>query len=326
MRNPCEHLFSRRRFEVGRRGVSGASRSRRSPIRRGHWQFWAILALPLLWLLIFCYLPMGGIILAFKNYSPARGIWGSPDVGLQWFRSFLFGPYGVKTIVNTLRLGLYSLAAGFPLPILLAVFLNEVGSRRFKKTVQMITYAPYFISMVVMVGMLMSLTDLRSGLFNQVITHFGGKALNFFGEPKLFPHLYVWSGVWQGLGYSSIIYIAALSGVSRELQEAAVVDGASRLKRILHVDLPSITPTIVMMLIFNVGALLSIGFEKAYLMLNSINSETAEIISTYVYSVSIKQGNYSYGTAVSLFNSLISLLLFALANCAARKWSDTSLW
>ena len=160
-----------------------------------------------------------------------------------------------------------------------------------KKAVQMITYAPYFISLVVMVGMMMSIMDMRSGVINQIIKMFGGKALNFFGDPNIFPHLYVWSGIWQNIGYSSIIYIAALAGVSKELQEAALVDGAGRFQRIIHVDLPSIAPTIVMMLIFNVGSIMSIGFEKAYLMGNSVNASTSEIIPTYLYKVSVQQGN-----------------------------------
>lgn len=291
-----------------------------------NWQFWAIIALPLIWLIVFCYIPMAGVFLAFNNYSPAQGIFGSQIVGFKWFEQFLFGPYGIRTIMNTLRLGVYSLIVGFPLPIILALFINEVGNKHFKKAVQMITYAPYFISLVVMVGMMMSLMDLRSGIFNQIIVSLGGKPINFFGDPKVFPHLYVWSSVWQNMGYSSIIYIAALAGVSKELQEAALVDGASRFKRIIHVDLPSIAPTIVMMLIFNVGSIMSIGFEKAYLMGNSVNASTSEIISTYLYKVSVQQGNYSYGVAVGLFNSLVSLLLFVVVNYLSKRWTDTSIW
>lgn len=291
-----------------------------------NWQFWAIIALPLLWLIVFCYIPMAGVFLAFNNYSPAQGIFGSQIVGFKWFEQFLFGPYGLRTIINTLRLGVYSLIVGFPLPILLALFINEVNNKYFKKAVQMITYAPYFISLVVMVGMMMSLMDLRSGIFNQIIQSLGGKPINFFGDPQVFPHLYVWSSVWQNMGYSSIIYIAALAGVSRELQEAALVDGASRFKRILHVDLPSIAPTIVMMLIFNVGSIMSIGFEKAYLMGNSVNASTSEIISTYLYKVSVQQGNYSYGVAVGLFNSLVSLILFVAVNYLSKRLTDTSIW
>lgn len=295
-------------------------------MKKGTWQFWCIIALPLVWLIIFNYIPMTGIWIAFTNYSPSKGIFGSPVVGFKWFQQFLMGPYGARTIMNTFRLGMYSLLVGFPLPIILALFLNEIGSKRFKKSVQMITYAPYFISMVVMVGMLMSILDVRTGIVNQLIVALGGKPINFFNDPKVFPHLYVWSGVWQTMGYSSIIYIAALSGVSKELQEAAVVDGASRFKRIWHVDLPSIAPTIVMMLIFNVGAIMSIGFEKAYLMGNSINAPTSEIISTYLYKVSVQQGNFSYGAAVGLFNSVISLVLFVLVNQASKKLTDTSVW
>lgn len=292
----------------------------------GSWQFWAIIALPLLWLLIFQYGPMLGLVLAFKEYSPRAGIFGSPDVGFKWFKNFLTGPYSVRIIWNTLRLGLYSLLVGFPIPILLAIGLNEVGSMKFRKSIQMITYAPYFISTVVLVGMMMRIMDLRTGVLNQILSSFGVKPINFFGDAKVFPHLYVWSGVWQSAGYSSIIYIAALSGVSPELKEAAVVDGATRFQRIRHVDLPAIAPTVIMMLIFNVGQLINIGFEKAYLMGNSANKMSAEIISTYLYEVGIKSGNYSYATAVGLFNSIISLILFLLVNTLSRKFTDSSVF
>ncbi len=292
----------------------------------GTWQFWAIIALPLLWLIIFSYGPMLGLVLAFKDYSPRAGIFRSPSVGFQWFEQFLTGPYFVRIFINTVRLGVYSLLVGFPIPIILAIFLNEISAKRFKKSVQMITYAPYFISTVVLIGMMMRIMDLRTGIVNQILASMGFAKVNFFGDAKIFPHLYVWSGVWQGAGYSSIIYISALSGVSPELKEAAVVDGASRFKRIWHVDLPGIAPTIVMMLIFNVGQLINIGFEKAYLMGNSANKLTAEIISTYLYEVGIKSGNYSYATAVGLFNSLISLGLFLLVNYLSKKFTDSGVF
>jgi multiple sugar transport system permease protein/putative aldouronate transport system permease protein len=292
----------------------------------GAWQFWLIIALPLAYIIIFCYVPMGGILMAFKDYSPRRGIWQSPWVGLKWFKQFLTTPSGLTVILNTLRLGFYSLIAGFPIPILLAVALNEIRSLRFKKMVQMFTYAPYFISVVVMVGMLMQLTDLRIGIFNRLITALGGAPVNFFGEARIFPHLYVWSGIWQTMGYSSIIYIAALAGVSRETQEAAVVDGASRLQRIWHVDLPAIRPTIVILLIFNCGSIMSIGFEKAYLMQNPINMATAEVISTFVYKVGLQNGNYSFSTAVGLFNSIVGFILMLTVNQISKKLTDTSVW
>jgi multiple sugar transport system permease protein/putative aldouronate transport system permease protein len=284
------------------------------------------MALPLAYIIIFCYVPMGGILMAFKDYSPRRGIWQSPWVGLKWFKQFLTTPSGLTVIVNTLRLGFYSLLAGFPIPILLAVALNEIRSLRFKKMVQMVTYAPYFISVVVMVGMLMQLTDLRIGIFNRLIVILGGRPVNFFGEARIFPHLYVWSGIWQTMGYSSIIYIAALSGVNKETQEAAIVDGASRIQRIWHVDLPAIRPTIVILLIFNCGSIMSIGFEKAYLMQNPINMATAEVISTFVYKVGLQNANYSFSTAVGLFNSVVGFVLMVTVNQISKKLTDTSVW
>jgi multiple sugar transport system permease protein/putative aldouronate transport system permease protein len=303
-------------------------KSIRGAVRRysGSWQFWIIIALPLAYIIIFNYVPMSGILMAFKDYSPRRGIWQSPWVGLRWFRQFLTTPSGLTVIFNTLRLGFYSLIAGFPIPILLAVGLNEIRAVRFKKSVQMITYAPYFISVVVMVGMMMQLTDLRIGIFNRIIMMMGGQPFNFFGNAAVFPHLYVWSGIWQTMGYSSIIYIAALSAVSKETQEAAIVDGVSRVQRIWHVDLPSIRPTIVILLIFNCGSIMSIGFEKAYLMQNPINISTAEVISTFVYKVGLQNANYSFSTAVGLFNSVVGFILMVTVNHISKKLTDTSVW
>ncbi len=291
-----------------------------------NWQFWLLIALPLLYLIIFHYIPMTGIILAFKRFSPRKGIFGSDFVGLLYFRQFLGAPSSLRIIKNTLRLGVYSLVAGFPIPILLALAINEVKSHRFKKFVQLITYAPYFISLVVLVGIMMRIMDLRTGILNHIIVWFGGKPINFFGSKDIFPHLYVWSGIWQIAGYASIIYIAALSGVNPELQEAAIIDGASRLQRIWNVDLPAIRPTIVMMLIFNVGQIMNIGFEKAYLMKNSVNQGTAEIISTFVYEIGLKNGDFSFSTAVGLFNSVISLILFVIVNEISKRLTDTSVW
>ncbi|MDR0554913.1 MAG: ABC transporter permease subunit [Treponema sp.] len=292
----------------------------------GSWQYWLIIALPLAYIVIFAYVPMTGILMAFKDYSPRRGIWNSPWVGFRWFEQFLTTPSGVNVILNTLRLGFYSLIAGFPIPILLAVGLNEIRAIRFKKSVQMITYAPYFISTVVMVGMMMQLMDLRLGIFNRLILLAGGKGVNFFGEAGIFPHLYVWSGIWQTMGYSSIIYIAALSGVDRETQEAAIVDGASRLQRIWHVDLPSIRPTVVILLIFSCGSIMSIGFEKVYLMQNPINISASEVISTFVYKVGLQNANYSFSTAVGIFNSVIAFVLMITVNQLAKRLTGAGVW
>lgn len=306
-----------------RAALAGRGRTR---IRSYNWQFWAIVAVPLIYVILFAYVPMGGIIMAFKDYSIRKGIWGSDWVGLAYFRQFLMSPSSSKVIINTLVLGFYSLLASFPIPILLAVCLNEIGSVKFKKTVQMITYAPYFISTVVMVGILMQITDLRTGLLNNLIVLLGGKPINFFGDPKMFRHLYVWSGVWQTAGYSAIIYIAALAGVNPELKEAALCDGATRLERIWHVDLPAIRPTIVTMLIFACGNMINIGFDKVYLMQNDMNASTSEVISTFVYKVGLVNANYGFSTAAGLFQSLVSFIMLVVVNQISKKITETSLW
>lgn len=309
--------------------ATGKKKSRTDAIKNylyKNWQFWALIALPVIYLIIFNYIPMGGIILAFKRFSPRKGIFGSDFVGLMYFRQFLGAPSSLRIIRNTLRLGVYSLLVGFPIPILLALAINEVKHQRLKKFVQIVTYAPYFISLVVLVGIMMRIMDLRTGILNHLIVALGGKPVNFFGSKDIFPHLYVWSGVWQISGYASIIYIAALSGVNPELQEAAIIDGASRVQRIWNVDLPAIRPTIVMMLIFNVGQIMNIGFEKAYLMKNSVNQANAEIISTFVYEIGLKNGDFSFSTAVGLFNSVISLLLFVFVNEISKRLTETSVW
>lgn len=291
-----------------------------------HWQFYVIILLPLIYLIIFHYIPMYGILLAFKNYSVRKGIWGSEWVGLKYFRQFLSTPSCLRIILNTLRLGVYGLVAGFPIPIILAVSLNEIGNRTYKKTVQMVTYAPYFISTVVLVGMILQVTDLRLGIINNITDMLGGERINFMGKANLFPSIYVWSGIWQGAGYGSIIYLAALSGVDPQLEEAAIVDGASRLQRIWHVDLPAIRPTIVILLIFRLGSIISVGFEKTYLMQNDLNLSTSEVISTYVYKVGLINADYSFSTAIGLFNTLINVTLLVFANFFSKKITETSLW
>ena len=217
---------------------------KKSKMRTSNWQFWAIIALPVIYAIVFAYIPMGGIVIAFKDYSIRKGIFGSDWVGLKYFKQFLTSTSSVTVIKNTVILGIYTLVVNFPIPILLAIGINEIRNKTYKKTIQMITYAPYFISVVVLVGMMMQMMDLRSGVINMILQKLGMNPINFFGDAGLFRSLYVWSGVWQTAGYSSIIYIAALSGVSPELQEAAIVDGATRIQRIIHVDIPCILPTI----------------------------------------------------------------------------------
>ena len=216
--------------------------------------------------------------------------------------------------------------ANFPIPILLAIAINEIGNRKFKKTMQMVTYAPYFISVVVLVGMMMQMMDLRTGIINVLLQKVGIDAINFFGDAGIFRHLYVWSGVWQTAGYSSIIYVAALAGVSPELQEAAIVDGATRVQRILHVDIPAIMPTVIIMLIFNCSNIVSIGMDKIYLMQNSLNTSVSEVISTFVYKVGVVNSNFSYSTAAGLFQSIVAFALLVIVNQICKKVTETSLW
>ena len=280
----------------------------------------------LVFFLVFHYAPMYGVQIAFKKFSAVRGIVGSPWRGLyyfqQFFDSYLFG----ELIGNTLGLSLYSLAVGFPTPILLALMMNELRSERVKRVVQTITYAPHFISMVVMCSMIILFLSPSSGVLNRIIEILGGQSVYFMGKPEYFKTIYVLSGVWQNTGWSSIIYMAALSGIDPQLHEAATIDGASRLQRVWHINLPGILPTAVILLIMNCGSLMSIGFEKAFLLMNDLNRAAAEIISTFVYQRGLIDRNYSSAAAIGLFNSAINLVLLLGVNAIARRVSDTSLW
>lgn len=291
-----------------------------------HWQLYAIIAIPVAFLIAFHYTPMYGAILAFKRFSATRGIMRSPWVGLKNFRLFFSTASSWEIIKNTLVLGLYQIAAGALPPVFLAIGLNEAKSIRMKKSVQLITYAPFFISTVVLVSIFMQILDLRIGIVNKLIVLFGGEAVNFFGEVKLFKSIYVWSGVWQGTGYGAILYLAALTSVDPGLYEAAIIDGASKLQRIWHIDVPSILPTLSILLILNFGHVMNIGFEKVYLMQNPANITSSEVISTYVYKVGLLSMNYAFSTAVGLFNSVVNLILLATVNAVVRRISDTSLW
>ena len=293
---------------------------------RRHWQLYLIALPALLYFIVFRYIPMANAVIAFKDYNVVKGIWGSPWAGLKHFELFFNNPVFWTLLKNTLSLSLYALVAGFPLPILLAVCLNEVRDGLFKRLVQSVTYAPYFISMVVMVSMIMLLLSARLGVVNQGLGALGFNTINFLGDPSLFSSVYVWSGVWQTSGYAAIVYLAALSGIDPALYEAAKVDGASRLDKIRHVDLPGIMPVAVIILILNVGNLLSVGFEKVYLLQNPLNQGASEIIATYVYKMGLLNANYSFATAVGLFNSVINLILLVLVNAFARRVSDVSLW
>ena len=291
-----------------------------------HWQLYLMLVLPVTYLLIFAYLPMGGAIIAFKDYSIRGGIWGSDWVGLKHFKNFFTTPDFRNLMRNTLILSLYSLIISFPMPILLALAINEMRGRHYKKMVQMVTYLPYFISTVVLVGIMQNIFSVRTGLVNNIITLLGGTAVDFMGKPELFRSLYVWSGVWQGMGYSAVIYIAALASVDISQTEAAIIDGAGRFARVWNVVIPAIMPTIVIQLILAVGSIMSLGFEKVYLMQNPVNMQSSEIISTFVYKRGLINFQYSYATAVGLFNSVCNLVLIVLANMFSKKVNETSLW
>lgn len=291
-----------------------------------HWQLYVMLILPLTYLIIFAYIPMGGVIIAFKDYSIRGGIWGSDWVGFEHFINFFKTPDFVKLLRNTLILSLYNLVITFPMPIILALAVNELKSKAYKKVVQMVTYMPYFISTVVLVGTMKNIFSPRTGLINNIIALFGGAQTDFMGNPDLFRTMYVWSGVWQGMGYSAVIYIAALANVDSSQVEASLMDGAGRFARVWHVDLPAIMPTIVIQLILAVGSVMSLGYEKVFLMQNPVNTEVSEVISTFVYKRGIVGFQYSYSAAVGLFNSVVNLVLIALANIFAKKVGETSLW
>jgi multiple sugar transport system permease protein/putative aldouronate transport system permease protein len=267
-------------------------------------------------------------VLAFKKYELSKGIMGSPFVGFYNFKRFFSSPDSLRIIFNTIKLSVYSLIAGFPFPIILALCVNYCLSKWLKKSVQSITFAPYFLSTVIMVGLLAQLLSLRSGLVNVLLSYIGLEQVNFMGEVSLFNDLYVWSGIWQGTGYSAVIYIAALSGVDPTYHEAAIIDGASIWKRIWHIDLPTIRKTIIILVILSMGSVLNVGFEKVYLMQNPLNLASSEIISTYVYKVSIQsmRPDFSFGTAIGLFQNVVALALTLAVNFISNKVSDEGLF
>jgi putative aldouronate transport system permease protein len=291
-----------------------------------HWELYFLVLLPVAYLIIFKYIPMVGVQIAFKDFNVVQGIWGSQWVGMKHFTAFFESPNFWLIIKNTIGVSFYSLLAGFPIPILLALALNEVRTGMFKKTVQMVTYAPHFISTVVMVSIVMLMLTPHVGVIDRLFTMFGKEMTNFMGVPEYFKSIYVWSGVWQEMGYASIIYIAALAGVDPSLYEAARMDGASRWKKIIHIDLPSLIPITITMLILSLGNIMGVGFEKIYLMQNPLNLSSSEVISTYVYKVGLVGANFSFSSAVGLFNSIINLILLITVNFVAKRISETSLW
>nr|WP_248930795.1 ABC transporter permease subunit [Paenibacillus hamazuiensis] len=278
-----------------------------------------------LYYIVFHYIPMYGATIAFKQFTPAAGIWDSPWVGFKHFQDFFKSYYFWRIIKNTLLINLYSLLFGFPAPILLALLLNEVRKMWFKKTVQTLTYLPHFVSVMIICGLIVDFTS-KNGLINDIIVWFGGTRDNLLMKAELFRTIFVSSGIWQEIGWGSIIYLAALSGIDQELYDAANIDGAGRFRQILSVTLPGIMPTIIILLILRIGHMMDVGFEKIILLYNPSTYETADVISSFVYRKGIVDANYSYSSAIGLFNSLINFVLLIGANKLSKKFSDSSLW
>lgn len=290
------------------------------------YQLYLLLVPTILFVGLFVYVPMYGQLIAFKDFKPFQGILGSRWVGFKHFSRFFSAPSFWTLVRNTVSLSVYQLAAGFPLPIILALSMNIVKAKRFVKTVQIVTYAPHFISTVVLVGMLSVFLSQDFGLVNHAREALGMKRVFFLGKAEYFQPLYVWSGIWQNAGWGSIIYLAALSAIDPELHEAAIVDGATMAQRVLHIDIPGILPTIVVMLILNTGRIMDVGFEKAYLMQNALNLDRSEIIATYVYKMGLLNAQYSFAAAVGLFNAVIDFVLLLSVNRIAKAMGQTGLW
>ena len=289
--------------------------------------FWKyVLILPILvYLALFCYKPMYGLVIAFKNYKPARGIWGSKWVGFTWFETFFKDPYFFRLLRNTFRLSAYSILFGFPAPIILALLLNEVSNNKFKRTVQTITYMPYFISLVVACSIIKIYCQ-ADGLFSQIGQFFGAPAQNLLIDPDKFTPIYVISGIWQNIGWNSIIYLAALSGIDQEQYEAARIDGANRFQQVLHVTIPGILPTIMILFIMRMGSILNVGYEKILLLYTDATFETADVFSTYTYRMGLQSQKYSLSTAVGLFNTMVNIVFLLFTNWLSNKTTESGLF
>ncbi len=303
----------------------GKKKSFRGYMQR-NWVLYLMVLPGMLALIIFRYVPMYGVLMAFEKYMPAKGILGSKWVGFQHFVNFFHSPYFGRLLGNTFMLGIVTLVFTFPAPILLALLLNEVRNPRFKRVTQTISYVPYFISTVIVVGLLKDMASTNDGIINTAIVALGGQKIDFFASPQWFRPLYVISSIWSGIGYNSIIYLAAISGINPELYESAVLDGASRMKQAIHITIPCISSTIVILLIFAVGGIVGNDYQKILLMQSPLTYETSDVISTYVYREGILGGSYSYTTAINLFTSLISLFFILITNWVARKAGESSIF
>lgn len=309
------------------RPVNQTSRSARlmKAIKRD--KYLLLMFLPIfVYYLVFHYLPMSGAIIAFKNFKPGRGIYNGEWMGLKWFIQYFQSPFAWRTIRNTVFISGYSILIGFPIPILFAITVAEIRSSKVRRAVQTVSYLPHFISTVVLVGMINNFFTMNNGIVNMIIQALGGDQINFLVNPRWFRTLYVGSGVWQSFGFNSIIYIAAITGIDPSLYEAGKIDGITKFKEAWYITLPMISQTIVILFILRLGQIMSVGFEKVFLMYSSAVYETADVISTYVYRKGIESTNYSFASAVGLFNSVINFAFVFIANQVSRATTDTSLW
>lgn len=319
------NISDKKNKQANRKEVKRKARARWRKSVWKNWELYVLLSPVILYFIVFHYFPLYGLQIAFKDFIASKGIIGSPWVGFKHFERFFDSYYFWRLIKNTVGIGVFTLVVSFPIPIILALLLNEVKSLRYKKFVQTVIYAPHFLSTVVVVGMLLLFLK-TDGLVNQLIRMFGGTPIDFISEPAWFKSLYVFSDVWQTMGWSSIIYIAALAAVDPAQHEAAMIDGASRLQRIFHINIPAIMPTIVILFILNAGSVMAVGFEKVYLMQNPLNMSTSDVISTFVYRSGILEAQYSFSAAVGLFNSVINFIMLIMVNQIAKKVNETSLW
>ena len=290
-------------------------------------KFLLLMFLPIVvYYVVFSYVPMTGAIVAFKQFKPGHGIYGGDWVGLKWFIQFFKSPFAFRTVRNTVLISIYSILFGFPLPILFAICVTEIRSSKVRRVVQTVSYLPHFISPVVLVGMINNFFSMNHGLVNDLIVRMGGEPVNFLINPAWFRTLYVGSGVWQNFGFNSIIYIAAITGIDPSLYEAGKIDGITKFQEMVYITIPMISQTIVMLFIMQLGGIMSVGFEKVFLMYSPAVYETADVVSTYVYRKGIESNNYGFGSAVGLFNSVINFAFVFIANQVCRKLTDSSLW
>lgn len=291
-----------------------------------NWSLYLLITPVLVYFAVFVFWPMYGIIIAFKDFRPNLGVFGSEWVGFKYFQDFFTSMHFTRTLRNTLTLSIYTLAVGFPLPIILAIMMNDLRSSKFKKAVQTITYLPHFISMVVLCGMITLFFRSETGLVNLFIQQLGGESVGFLNTPQYFKHIYVWTGIWQNLGWNTIIYMAALSGMDVQLLEAAAIDGANKFQKIRYIILPYLMPTAILLLILESGYIMSVGFEKVFLLQTDLNMEMSDVISTLVYRKGITEFQFSFSAAVGLFNSVVNCAILLFVNNVSKRLGKTSLW